>query len=357
MTQQDPYRSEEDETPLGASIYDAEGDEADLWFVPPEDDEPPGAPLPRADQRRLLDPAAWLAGQGGAAVDLARAAMAVGRLDELVAAMGPGAVTRLAMEEVEALMWAAGRPVRREEIGRDLLGARAGADLEALRAARWALRRLEGQGGLRDLRGFLGLHRSRAGDGAAVLPRLTGRDFDEAAEGFHAAMGAMAAAHPIMRGGYGRALWPLAELSPEEDQVEGAVWAARVMAADCVALPFVPMGGFGRRAWQGAADAGGRLRAHARAVEEAAQAARGALLRLREWEGRAHDWAARVKGGSPARVVAVLLAHPIALTATVEAGAGVSRDTAERLLARMAGAGLVREVTGARRFRLWQAAA
>lgn len=42
-------------------------------------------------------------------------------------------------------------------------------------------------------------------------------------------------------------------------------------------------------------------------------------------------------------------------TAMVATAAGSSRDTAERLLARMAASGLVRELTGARRFRLWAA--
>ena len=40
----------------------------------------------------------------------------------------------------------------------------------------------------------------------------------------------------------------------------------------------------------------------------------------------------------------------------IEARAGISRDTAERLLARLRDLGLAREVTGGRRFRLWAAA-
>ncbi|MBO9457168.1 hypothetical protein J7376_17950 [Paracoccus sp. R12_1] len=43
-------------------------------------------------------------------------------------------------------------------------------------------------------------------------------------------------------------------------------------------------------------------------------------------------------------------------TAMVEAEAGISRDTGERLLVHLAGMGLVRETTGATRCRLWTAA-
>ncbi|MDF3607057.1 hypothetical protein PE067_13495 [Paracoccus sp. DMF-8] len=43
------------------------------------------------------------------------------------------------------------------------------------------------------------------------------------------------------------------------------------------------------------------------------------------------------------------------LTADVATRAGVSRITAERLLARMQAMGLIREATGATRYRLWAA--
>ena len=62
------------------------------------------------------------------------------------------------------------------------------------------------------------------------------------------------------------------------------------------------------------------------------------------------------KGDSPLRTVAVLAASPQMTTAMVEAEAGISRDTGERLLVRLAGMGLVRETTGATRCRLWTAA-
>ncbi|MDO5703557.1 MAG: helix-turn-helix domain-containing protein [Paracoccus sp. (in: a-proteobacteria)] len=312
--------------------------------------------MPRTEQRSLFDPAGWLAAQGALAPELAAAAFAVGRLDELAAAMGQGMATRLALIEVEAMLWAAGTPVPQEDIGRERMAARAGADLDAMALARWAVRRLEGQGGLADLRGFLGLHRAEApGLDDALTLRPAGEGFDAAASEFGAAMAQAGALHPIARGAYARLVWRLAGLSPVEDVVEGAVWAGRAMAERCGALSFLPMGAAGRRVWTRGGPPEVRLAAHLRAVTEGAEAARLWLIRLRDWALRAKSATARIKGDSAARIIEALLRHPLALTATIETEAGISRDTAERLLARMQIMGLVREVTGTRRFRIWGA--
>ncbi|MBM3605615.1 MAG: hypothetical protein FJX25_12945 [Alphaproteobacteria bacterium] len=46
----------------------------------------------------------------------------------------------------EAMLWAQGLILRRDEIGRDLMETRANSDPEAMQLARWALRRLRGRG-------------------------------------------------------------------------------------------------------------------------------------------------------------------------------------------------------------------
>lgn len=58
-----------------------------------------------------------------------------------------------------------------------------------------------------------------------------------------------------------------------------------------------------------------------------------------------------IKGDNPARIVDALMTKPKATTEITEQIAGISRDTAERLLARTREIGLVREITGASRFR------
>lgn len=343
------------------SIYDPEPQGDDPWAPAWEIDDPALPPLPRADRTPLLDPQAWRAGQGDCAAALASAAMAVGQLDALVVAMGQGAVARLAAMETEALLWAAGTPVAADELARDLLDARAGTDIEALQKARWAIRRLSGQGDLIDLRRFLGLH--LRSDGRRVespadrgfFARLSDQDFDEAAAELLRDMNGQGALHPIARGAWARTAWTLADLSPEGDVIEAAVWAARVMAEGCTALPFVPLGRAWRRVRQYSGSPVDRLHEHFSAVREGATAARQALLRLQTWVGRATAMTAPIKGDSPAKVIAALTVNPQALTATIEREAGISRDTAERMLVRMQSMGLVREVTGTKRFRVWSA--
>ncbi|MFV0384393.1 hypothetical protein [Paracoccus sp. (in: a-proteobacteria)] len=334
-------------------------------FDPEEFDDEMGVfapPLPRADRRDLIRPAEWRAAEAGLASTLAGAALAVGRLDAMLAGMDDrarqGATRRLALIEVETMLWAQGTPLRREEIGRDLMEARADADLDAMQLARWALRRLEGQGSLDDLRNFLGLHRSDSpalGDALALRP--AGHDFDSAAEGFAQGLHLSRGLHPLSCGPFARMVWRLSDLSPVDDLVEAATWAARHMARCCEALRFVPMGRHGRQVWTDTGDPATRLERHLTALSEGSAEARLHLVRVGEWAADALRRTAPIKGSNPARVIAALAAQPLMTTAMVEEATGASRDTAERLLARMYDMGLVRELTGTRRFRLWAAAA
>lgn len=81
------------------------------------------------------------------------------------------------------------------------------------------------------------------------------------------------------------------------------------------------------------------------------------IRRIAAWGTRARAATAAVKGDNAARVIAVLAARPLVSALEAEAQAGVSRPTAERMLRRLSDLGLIREVTGHRRFRLWTAAA
>lgn len=307
---------------------------------------------------QLFDARDWLSAQGGLATGLARAGFALGRLDGAIAALEPeartGANRRLALIEVEAMLWAQGTPLRREEIGRDLMEARAGADLEAMRLARWGIRRLEGQGDPQALRGFLGLHRAEvSGLDDRLAARPTGRDFDAAAAEFQELAAGIAGLAPLLRASALRVLWRLCGLSAPELLAEPAVWTARAMAEGCEALRFVPLGRHGRAVWIDSGTPAERMARHLAAVTAGLQDARHELARVAEWQGRAHAAMAGIKGDNPARVIQALVAHPILNAAMLEASAGISRDTAERMLARMRDLGLAREITGGRRFRLW----
>lgn len=317
--------------------------------------------MTETDATKLIDISDWLRAQSAASVQLADAAQTVGRLDQLVAALPPdrqrGAITRLALIEVEAILWGQGTPLRREEIGRDLMEARASTDLDAMKQARWAIRRLEGQTSLTDLRAFLALHRAEGDHLPSPLHgRATGRDFDESAGAFLGLIDGLDALHPIARACPARIAWRLAELSAIEDLIEGAVWTGRAMAPRCEGLSFLPLGRHGRRVWLDGGTPGERMSRHLEAVTQGALDARRHLTRLTLWAAQTRDATAAIKGDNPARIVDALLTQPLMTTAMVEDHAGISRDTAERLLRRMQDDGLVREVTGTRRFRLWTAA-
>lgn len=316
-----------------------------------------------------VDPALWRLAQASLSLVLAEAAQALGRLEgqiaALPAAVRKGAIHRLALLEVEAMLWAQGIPLARDEIGRDLMDLRAGTDLEALHLARWAIRRLEGQGGLADLRGFLGLHRpanapAPAGD---LAPRPTGEAFDASAAAFLAGAERLSGLHPLTRAPALRLLWRLAGLSPPGLRIEAAVWSARAMIGDRTGtgaagggLSFVPLGRAGRIVWIMGGDPAEQSARHLEAVRDGCGEARAQLIRLAAWSETAAAATAPLKGDNPDRVLAVLLAHPLASAAMVETQAGISRLTAERQLNRLTGMGLIREVTGTKRFRLWAAA-
>ena len=318
----------------------------DLWFLP----GPPGDPDTPPDRLGPTDPAGWDAAQAALAVPLAQAAQALGALDAVVGG-DPGMIRRLAMIEVEAMLWAGGTPLPREEIGRDLMAGRAASDPGAMARARWALRRLEGQADPGDLRAFLGLHRSRD---PARTGRAAGDGFDAAAREF-LTLTDRPALHPLTRAALGLSLWPLAGLSPVEDLAEPACFAARIAAFGLDALPFAPLGQAGRRVWRMGGAPQVRLAAWLSALHDGASRARAEAIRLDDWAARAREATRRMKGDTPARVIAALRATPLMTTEMVEQEIAASRDTAERALARLHGMGLIREVTGTSRFRLWAA--
>ncbi|MDN3713783.1 helix-turn-helix domain-containing protein [Paracoccus cavernae] len=62
-----------------------------------------------------------------------------------------------------------------------------------------------------------------------------------------------------------------------------------------------------------------------------------------------------MKGETPARMIEAALLRPLVGTEDIERALGISRDSAERGLARLQEMGILREITGRGRFRLWTA--
>lgn len=355
--QPEPNTDNIDQDDLQGSPYDPHVAEEDLWFLPgPSEDEEDG-PFPPADRRILIDPAAWQQAERQLAPQLARTAAALATLDERCRALGPGATERLALIEVEAMLWAQGARIRREQIAAYLSGA-GGITLDRteLAQAAWAYRRMLARPGpLPALRGFLGLHDVGASDlSESLSPRPKGAEFDLAAGLFGDGMAAISGCHPLTQAGYGLALWRLAGLSDPDDLVEPATVAARIAAQECHSLGFAPLAP-GRGAWALGTQSS-RLGDWLAALRSGAQTAALELTRVDTWAASARTATAQMKGDTPGKLIAALSARPILTTEAAATLTGISRDSAERGLARLHALHIVREITGGKRFRLWTAA-
>ncbi|SCY97016.1 HTH DNA binding domain-containing protein [Paracoccus tibetensis] len=76
---------------------------------------------------------------------------------------------------------------------------------------------------------------------------------------------------------------------------------------------------------------------------------------MESWAVEAREATTGIRGENADRVIAVFAACPLVSAEDVAAGAGISRVTAERMLNRVTAMGVIREITGAARFRLWRA--
>lgn len=117
----------------------------------------------------------------------------------------------------------------------------------------------------------------------------------------------------------------------------------------------MPLGAAGRRVWTAGGAIEERLAGHLAAVASGARAGREEIRRLEAWSAEARVATSGIRGANAERVIAVLAARPLVSAEDVAAGAGISRMTAERMLNRIKGLGVVREIVGASRFRLWRA--
>jgi hypothetical protein len=345
-------------SPPQKSVYDsAPAVEDDLWFLPgpAEDGVAPGEatpPWPSADQRNLIDPSEWRAAEATHAVGLARAAAALGALDERLRNGPEGPRQRLALLEIAELSWQAGDrvPADRLALYNALRLSGAQDDSLALARAGWAFRRLTGGPGPEsDLDAFLGrpphdgTHDSanETVEWAALLHGLPDlHTLSNAALAYHA----------------GRIVTSSSAISGR-DMMEAAVVAARIGAHGTRGgLIFVPLALGGVMALQARGPVRDRLSGWYTGLERGALAALMHLDRLAEWTERVTVATAHLSGRTPPRLVQVLAEWPLVSAAMAEAQTNASRAAVQRNLAWMQNEGLVREVTGQGRYRFWTAA-
>lgn len=352
-----PFPEPEDDALAGErGPYDpAPVEERDLWFLPDEGEgdgaeaAPLAPPLPRAERRPLLDPREWRAAQAELGGALAELALRFGALDERLRIAAPDAAQgwrqRLALAEVADLGWWSGVRIPAERLAL-WTGMRLGAtgeDAQALARAGWAVRRLAGGPG------------PEAGGWAAGAGAFLGRGEAAATADLAEAMGAATALHPLARSCLVFHLWRMLAEGPARD-IEAAVLAARHGASagrgGALFLPLA-LGGFGGLRAGGPAQA--RLAAWLRGAERAVLAALLQLDRLAAWERRAEAALAGAQGRTPRALLAVFAAWPAVTAPLAEARSGASRAAVQRNLDLMQGTGLIREITGQGRYRVWTA--
>lgn len=336
----------------GRPDTDTAPEEEDLWFLPGPseeegDDLPPG---PRAgpDEAGVLSD--WARAEAGHAARLARVAGKLGALDERLARGPEGWRHRLALIEAAELSWFAGDRIAPDRLALWVALRLSGVQEDAAALARvgWAVRRLTGgPGPVAGLPGFLGRHDPGGLDDQS-------EPFTDRAGGWQDFMQSAAGLHPISRACMGYHLWALAGLGQQGDRLEAAVTAARVAASEGRGAVFAPLamgGAGGLRAGGSPAD---RLSRWLDGMDSAALTAMRHLDQIEGWAARAESIMARQSGKTPPALRKALTDWPLVSAPMAETLTGASRAAVQRNLAWMEEKGLILEVTGQGRFRMWR---
>lgn len=352
MMPKTPYRYDD----ISAFAPEAEevepASEDDLWFLPvlmeeEPDDLPPG---PKAEPRETAVLDEWRKAEAGNAARLARVAGRLGALDDRLRRGPEGWRHRLALIEAADLSWFAGDRVGPDRLALWISLRLSGVqdDASALTRAGWAVRRLTGGPGPEvDLSGFLD-RRDPETLGIEAEP------FADRAGGWTGLMAQADDLHPITRACMGFQLWSLAGLGQQGGRMEAAVTASRIAASDGKGAIFAPlaMGG------AGGLRAGGvpaeRLSRWLDGMEAACLTAMRHLDDIEAWSARAQAMMAQLAGRTPPALLRVLTEWPLVSAPMAEALTGASRAAVQRNLAWMEERGLIREVTGQGRYRMWR---
>ncbi|SPF81375.1 hypothetical protein PRI8871_03198 [Pseudoprimorskyibacter insulae] len=178
--------------------------------------------------------------------------------------------------------------------------------------------------------------------------------FKDRASGWLDVMMAAADLHPITCACMGFHLWSLAGLVRYGDRIEAAVTAARVAASDGSGAIFAPLamgGAMGLRADGTPAE---RLVRWLDGMETACLTAMRHLDGVEAWSARADAEMISLSGKTSRALRAALTEWPLISAPMAETLTGASRAAVQRNLAWMESNGLIREVTGQGRFRMWR---
>lgn len=309
------------------------------WFLPG----------PRAEPRETAVLDDWRRAEAGAAARLARVAGRIGALDDRLKRGPEGWRHRLALIEAADLSWFVGDRVGPDRLALWISMRLSGVqdNIGALARVGWAVRRLKGGPGPElDLSAFLD-RRDPENMADEAEP------FADRAKGWLDLMAQAADLHPITRACMGFHLWSLAGLG---DRIEAAVTAARIVASEGDGAVFAPLAMGGAEGLRAGSSPAARLGRWLDGMETACLTAMRHLDDLEAWSARAKTMMIPLSGRTPPALCAVLTEWPLVSAPMAEALSGASRAAVQRNLAWMEVHGLIREVTGQGRFRMWRSA-
>ncbi|WP_299720277.1 hypothetical protein [uncultured Tateyamaria sp.] len=340
------------DNPLITIEEDEEAHEDDLWFLPgPLEEEPDDLPRgPRAEPPDTAVIEDWAKAEGVHAARLARVAGRLGALDDRLLRGPEGWRHRLALIEAADLSWFAGDRVSSDRLALWISMRLSGAqdDPNALARVGWAVRRLTGGPGPKaDLAAFLDRRDPENIEGSAER-------FEDRAGGWLDVMASAAELHPITRACMGFHLWSLAGLGGHGDQIEAAVTASRVAACDGSGAVFAPLAMGGAGGLRGSGTPTERLARWLAGMYSAILTAMRTLDDIEAWTGRAENVMAQLSGRTPLALRMVFTEWQLVSAPMAEDMTGASRAAVQRNLAWMEENGLIHEVTGQGRFRMWR---
>ena len=310
---------------------------------------PPG---PRAELRETAVLDDWRKAEAGNAARLARVAGRIGALDDRLRRGPKGWRHRLALMEAADLSWFVG-----DRIGPDRLAlwksmrlSGVQDDTAALARVGWAVRRLTGGLGPEvDLSAFLD-RRDPENLGVEAEPSA------DRAGGWLDLMAQAADLHPITRACMGFHLWSLAGLGQHGDRMEAAVTAARIVASEGKGALFAPLAMGGAGGLRSGGPPADRLSRWLDGMETACLTAMRHLDDIEAWSARAEAEMSPLSGRTPPALCAVLTEWPLVSAPMAEALIGASRAAVQRNLAWMEARGMIHEMTGQGRYRMWRVA-
>ena len=353
MKSQAPGFLDDFDDPVAIDAEVGEASESDLWFLPGPIGEEPGAlpPGPRTEplESALLDD--WRKAEASHAARLARVAGRLGALDERLKRGPEGWRHRLALIEAADLSWLNGDRISPDRLALWTALRLSGVqdNTAALARVGWAVRRLTGGPGPEpDLSAFLD-RRDPGNLNAEAEP------FADRAGGWLDLMAGAADLHPVTRAGMGFHLWGLAGLGQHGDRMEAAVTAARIAASDGAGAIFAPLAMGGAGGLRAAGSPADRLARWLDGMETASLTAMRHLDDIEAWSARAEAEMASLSGRTPPALRDVLTDWPLISAPMAEALTGASRAAVSRNLAWMEAHGLIREITGQGRYRMWRA--